>query len=41
MLVLGAMAAVCLVMAAVVWKLWILRLDKATLKAQIDDLQVI
>jgi hypothetical protein len=41
MLVVGAVAAVCLVLAAVVWKLWIFRLDKATLEAQIDDLLVI
>jgi hypothetical protein len=40
-LVVGAVAAVCLVLAAVVWKLWIFRLDKATLEAQIDDLLVI
>lgn len=36
-----AAGGVCLVIGAVAWKLWILRLKKSTLKRQIDDLMTI
>ena len=41
MVVVWAAVVLCVVLAAIVWKLWILRLDKASLQAQIDDLLTI
>lgn len=38
---LAVVAATSMVLAAVAWKLWILKLDKATLEQQIEELLVI
>jgi hypothetical protein len=37
----AAVAAGCMVLAAVGWKLWIMKVDKATLERQIEELLII